>query len=202
MITYTLYKYKNYGAEDIMETINQDDELFYEFESWETDHDLIEKKDYEGLIKYRKKCLDRHPNDSYSKWSFGEAYVMAKKYQIALDYFISIYQESYEDPNVQASILDALFALGKCEQEFEWIIEPKVMRIEEGIECCKKKLKGKRKSVAILELHFDLLMEGYLLFSLKELLSALIRDDNFDLVENEFEMDSTVKLRRKVKIKK
>jgi len=182
-----------------MGKFNQDEELFDEFESWEADHELIENKDYEGLIKYRKECLERHPNDSGSKWRLGEAYVIAKNYQRALDYFVSIYKESYEDPNVQESILDALFGLGKSEKDFEWIIEPEILRIEEGIKFCKEELKGKRKPVDISDLHCDLLMEGYLLFSEKELLSALKSDDQFDVIEDEFEMFSSVKLKRKVK---
>lgn len=46
---------------------DNDDELYDDFEDWEGDSYYLEKKDYSGLLKYRKQYAERRPNDLYAQ---------------------------------------------------------------------------------------------------------------------------------------
>jgi len=104
----------------------------------------LESKDYEELIRYRAHYLEKHPYDEDAKWRLGEAYILNKEYERAFKYLILMYKNSFKDSNVVYLILDALFALGKDENDFEWIEKPTVIRVTEAVEICYKQLKRKR----------------------------------------------------------
>ena len=75
----------------------------------------------------------------------------------------------------QYVILDSLFALGKTENDFHWIEKPKILRMSAVIvDTCDEFLKRKRKPRSIMELYTQFVTEGYLLFSEKDLLIALL----------------------------
>jgi len=160
-----------------------DDEFDYT-EDWECDFQLIEDEDYEGLIKYRKECLKRYPNDSDTKWRLGEAFILNQEYEKALDYFKSIYNEEYDNVNVQYSILDCLYALKIDENDFEWIEKPEIVTKEEAVGKCYEYLKNKRKKHSIYQLYIELMIRGYLPFKEKELYELLKEDKRFDIEED------------------
>jgi tetratricopeptide (TPR) repeat protein len=57
------------------------------YEGWEDDYDLISKGDYEGLKRLRQKAAKNDPEDIDAQWRLGEAYVLCKEYEKAIDYF-------------------------------------------------------------------------------------------------------------------
>jgi hypothetical protein len=76
--------------------------------------------------------------------------------------------------------LDALFALGKNENDFNWIEKPVVLRMSDDIlDACYRFLKPKRKSRSVLEIHTHFITEGYLLFTEGDLFKALEEDERF-----------------------
>ena len=85
----------------------------------------------------------------------------------------------------QHVILDALFALGKTEDDFEWLEKPVVLRMsQEIVDTCYEMLKRKRKPRSVIELYMQFIMKGYLLFTEQDLLDDLVKDGRFD-VENQ-----------------
>jgi len=180
--------------------INDEEDDGYEF--WEYDYRLLESKDYEELIRYREYYLEKHPCDEHAKWRLGEAYILNGEYERALKYFTLMYQESFENGDVVYSILDALFALGKDENDFEWIEKPTVIRSFEAAEICYKLLRRKRKPVSIGGLHSDLMIKGYLSFSELELYNELVSDERFEILDNGNVYTSTVKVIKKNQKKK
>ena len=78
--------------------------------------------------------------------------------------------------------MDALFALGKNENDFNWIEKPIVLRISDGVlDVCYEFLKPKRKPHSLFDIHTYFDTKGYLLFTEEELFTALIEDDRFIL---------------------
>jgi hypothetical protein len=84
----------------------------------------------------------------------------------------------------QHVILDALFALGKNENDFDWTEKPVILRMSSDIlDACYDFLKPKRKPRPVVELHIEFVMEGYLLFTEEDLFKALVQDQRF-IVDN------------------
>jgi hypothetical protein len=80
--------------------------------------------------------------------------------------------------------LDALFAMGKSEDDFEWAERPQILRMSDStLDFCFNFLRLKKKPRTVSELHNEFIPRGYLLFFEKDLLSALLGDERF-LVTN------------------
>ncbi|GJQ59383.1 MAG: tetratricopeptide repeat protein [Candidatus Scalindua sp. AMX11] len=114
---------------DLTESEVYDDDDYDEFEDWEVGYDLLEKKDYKALLRYRERRAERYSDDSDALYHLGEAYVLNGEFEKAIQ-LISVHHEQEPDnPNFIHIILDALFALGKSENGFKWINKPKVLRM-------------------------------------------------------------------------
>jgi len=94
-----------------------------------------------------------------------------------------------------AATLDALFALGKSENDFEWINKPSILEIEDAIDECERFLIKKRKGVMISDLYCKLLGINYLKFEEEDLFDALNKDRRFEI-----EKDDMIKALSKVRI--
>lgn len=103
----------------------------YDFEAWEGEYVLIEEKRFEELIELRKKELKRDQNNIVAQIDLAEAYVLAKKYGDALDFLTPLYKKAEEREDFNHSIIKALKGLGKSIDKFDWIVQPKVMKLDE-----------------------------------------------------------------------
>ena len=175
---------------------NPDEE--YDFEDWEIDYELIEHEDWNGLILYRESVLRRHPDDLHAQVAVGDAYVQAGEYQKALDYLTPLHRENPDIIDIQWSILEALFGLGKNENDFDWIEKPVILRINEAlIDQCYEYLRPKRKPRSLADICNDFILRGdYQDFKEEELLSALKSDKRFK-VEDKGLFTSEISVRRK-----
>jgi hypothetical protein len=57
---------------------------FHDFEAWEALVELREAEDYPGLVRYCKGRAERFPDDPYSQFYLGEAYVLNGEYEKAM----------------------------------------------------------------------------------------------------------------------
>jgi tetratricopeptide (TPR) repeat protein len=172
----------NRAKQAISSDIYGDDANEDDFETWEPLVEFHEKKDYAGLVEYCKHRAERFPDDLYAKFYLGEAYVLNGEYEKAIE-FLSHHHKRYPwNTDFQHVILDALFALGKNENDFNWIEKPIVLRMSDGVlDVCYEFLKPKRKPRSVFDIHTYFDTEGYLLFTEEELFTALIEDDRFIL---------------------
>ena len=144
------------------------------FEDWEDDWILISKGDYKGLKRLRQEVAKSHPADISAQWRLGEAYILCEEYEKAIDYFTPLYRKNPDFADIEYSILDALFALGKSERDFTWVSVPEVKRLNNEVsDFCYDYLKGKRKGRILDDVYCQLIVEGYLTFSVEELLNHL-----------------------------
>ncbi|MCP3958598.1 MAG: tetratricopeptide repeat protein [bacterium] len=174
----------------------QDDLIPEELEDeLEVKVELIEHEDYPGLVAYLERIVDRRPGDAYAVKDLGEAYVMNEEPEKALELLEPLYREAPQFEAVQWVILDALFALGRDEGDFEWVEVPAVVRLDaDALEACFEALTRERAVNDVEGLYCRLLGRGYCAFSEERLLEAL-RDDRRFLVEGSGS-GASVRLRR------
>jgi tetratricopeptide (TPR) repeat protein len=149
-------------------------------EAWEPLVEFREKKDYAGLAEYCKCRAERFPNDLYAQLYLGEAYVLNGEYEKAIEFLSHHHKKQPWNIDFQHVILDALFALGKNENDFSWVEKPVVLRMSGDIlDACYRFPKPKRKSRSVLEIYTHFITEGYLLFTEDALFKALREDERF-----------------------
>ena len=151
-----------------------------DFEEWETDYELREKEDWPGLVEYCKQRAERFPDDPYAQYYLGNAYVLNGEYDKALEFLSEHHRRQPWNPDYHGVILDALYALGKTEDDFDWVQEPVILKMStEILDACYEFLRSRRKPRSVNELYTRFVMEGYLLFTEEDLLKALLEDGRF-----------------------
>jgi len=159
---------------------DNDDELYDDFEDWEGDSYYLEKKDYSGLLKYRKQYAERRPNDLYAQIRLGEAYNLVGYYQTAINFLTKFHRRYPDIPDFQHLILDALFATNRTENDFTWTRKPTIIRLTSAVlDWCYNYLQPKRKPRSINDLYVEFIPKGYLCFSEKDLFNALRKASRF-----------------------
>ena len=142
--------------------------------------ELIELEDYPGLVAYLEGVVARRPDDAYGVKDLGEAYVMNGEAEKALELLAPLYRRAPQFEAVHWVILDALFALGRDEDGFEWLEQPSVVRLDaDAVDGCYEYLKRQRKTSDVEGLYSQLLCRGYCAFSEGELLEVLRDDERF-----------------------
>ena len=184
---------------------NEHPEGYDEIEDWEPYAQLIEKQDYPSLVRYCEKRAEQRSDDLYAQYNLGHAYVLNGEYKKAIEFMSDHHRKHPWIGDYQYVILDALFALGKDEDDFNWVEKPVVLRLSENIrDACYEFLKPKRKPRSVADLYIEFVMKGYLLFTEEDLYSALATDQRF-IVENpcddqHFTEVSVVRKKRKNRI--
>ena len=172
----------------------------YEYEDWEDDCRLISEGDFEGLKRLRQEMTKSNPEDIDVQWRLGEAYLLCKEYEKAIDYFTPLYRKNPDNGDIEHSILDALFALGKSESDFNWVTVPEVIRLNNEVsDFCYDYLKGKRKARVLDDVYCKLIVNGYLTFDQEELLNHLIKDGRFEFQNDGCVHSTLLKVQRKKK---
>jgi tetratricopeptide (TPR) repeat protein len=173
-------------------------DVYLDFEEWESYQEYIVNEDYAGLVRYCERRAEKHPNDLYAQYHLGNAYVLNGKYKKAIEFMASHHKKHPWNSDYQYVILESLFALGKTENDFQWIEKPKILRMSPVIvNACYEYLKRKRKPRSIMELYTQFVTEGYLLFSDKDLLNELLNDERFKIDNPDDEFWAEVSVVRK-----
>lgn len=170
-----------------------------DFEDWEGDYQLIQEENWAGLVKLRKQKAKNFPDDLHSLWRYGEALVYNKEFEEALKLLTPIYNVEPENSDVVHSILDALYGLGKTENDYEWLETPIVLKLNvQTIKLCEDFLKSKRKQTGFLNLieHF-IIQSYYLTFEEEELYVFLKKNGHFEFSNEEEFWNVRVKLLKK-----
>ena len=96
--------------------------------------------------------------------------------------------------------MEALQGLGKSEHDFDWIVKPKIIKIDaEALRLCAKFLKPKKSFCSITDIYCDLIIQGdYSNFNEAQLGAFLLKNtDSFDIKsDNEHLWDIKIKLKR------
>ncbi len=162
----------------------------------EEDFDLIQNKDYEGLVKLREHYFKENPDDIYVQLRLGEAYSMNKEYDKALECLEKLHAKEPNFIDAQHVVLDVLFEQGKDVDDFNWVRKPSVVNLKTAVIIVDEMLRNNRKYRPLWELYIDLMTSGYLNFTEEMLLAVLTADDRFDIKGDElFWHECAVKLK-------
>lgn len=157
----------------------------YDVEEWEAEEELFDEEDWEGLVEYRRQKAEKYPNDPEYQWGLGEAYVLNKEYDKAIELLSELHTKEPDNPNVQHTLLDALYKAGKDETAIDWIVKPRILQLDKDVlEECYNNIKTARKVRTVYELHLDLSTEGYPRFNEKQLADYLCSDNRFVVTGN------------------
>lgn len=172
-------------------------DISYDIEEWEAFYDFHENEDYPALVKYCVEKLKEDPNDTYSQINLGKSYVLNGDYEKAIQFISPHLKKSPENTDFQYIILDALLALGKNENDFEWMEKPVIIKMSpEIVEYCYEFLRHKRKPRTINELYTEFIFKGYLLFKERDLLNMLLKDKRFFVKDSDQDEFAEVKVIR------
>ena len=182
-------------------SLDKYEEQLDDFESWEPYAKLIEEEDYLGLVRYCKKIAEQFPDSLYAQYYLGDAYVLNGEYEKAIEFLSEHHRKHPWNKDYQHVILNALFALGKTEDDFNWFEEPIILRMSEDVvDACYKFLRRKRNPRPVFIIYMEFVTEGYLHFTEEDLFNALLNDKRF-IVEKleEGPIFAEVKVNRKRK---
>lgn len=166
-----------------------DGSLITDFEeaqaAWSRDDHLLAAQDWPGLLQHRTRQLRRYPDDPFTRRRLGEAYVLAGQPACAVEVLGELHREYPEFTDAQDVLLDALFALGRSEDDFPWVERPTVLRLTPELldRCYALLADGGDELTHLPDLYGRLLFEGYLAFGESELLAALAEDSRFTVGE-------------------
>ena len=154
---------------------------FEELDIWCEQHvELMEKEDYPALVEHCRRHATKYPDDPYAQIFLGQACILNREYQKTIDLLTPYHRRDPVNMDYHHVILDALFAMGKTEDDFEWTENPEILRMSDSIlDSCFNFLKPKRKPRTVSELYIEFIPKGYLLFCEDDLLGALLRDKRF-----------------------
>jgi len=173
-------------------------EAEFDFEAGVEHQKLIDNEDYADLVRSCKQIAKRNPGGLYAQYHLGNAYFLNGEYNKAIEFMADHHKKHPWNPDYKHVILDSLFALGKTEDDFNWIERPEILRMSTDIiDTCYEFLKRKRKPRSIMELYTLFVTEGYLLFSEKDLLKALLNDERFKVDKPESKFWAEVRVVRK-----
>ncbi len=179
--------------------MNSDD--IYDPESWEGDYELYEAEDWVGLLNLREKDAKKHPSDLYAQQRYADALNLNNRYKDALDFITPLYKANYEFAFGVHEIVDALYGLGKTEDDFNWVVKPDILNLNSDmLKLCVDFLKPKRKSVSVTDIYCDLIVKSdCCIFNEQELGNYLVSFTNiFDVqLDSDYIMHSKLKLKRK-----
>mgnify|MGYP001478979852 CR=1 FL=1 len=154
-------------------------------EEWEPDAELYYNEQWEELLNLRQKRAINNPHDLHAQYYLGEAYILNKKYEEAILFMHEWHKKYPDNYDFNSVILDSLIALGKNEDDFEWVVKPNVIKIsDELINECYKYISKNRKVNDIHDL-YDFIYNKYneyneyLIFSKEALLKVLQKDKRF-----------------------
>lgn len=174
--------------------MNNDSDYEEYFEEWEGHYYYRSREDYDGLIQYCEKIVKKRPNDLHAKNYLGEAYILNKNYKKALEYLSPINKRNPDIDAFKYLILDALYGLGKNENDYKWIKKPNIIDLNDKvIDKCYKYLKPKRKPRSINELYMLFMLDGYMRFNELELLKKIKSDPRFIVRDDEIYINRSFK---------
>lgn len=170
-----------------------------DIESWEDHCYFHERRDYAGLVVYCRDEVKRSPDNLYAAERLLQALVLNGDYGDAINVGATL-ERRYPGVGMFANhILDALFALGKTEADFDWAEPPSIVRLGHGVsDDCYAFLRSKRKARSLHDLHSELWPHDYVAFTDLELLHYLQRDERF-VVNGETPVNAEISVARKRK---
>lgn len=146
------------------------------------EHELYDEEDWATLVQVRERQLSRYPDDVHVRLSLAEALLLCDEAERALELAAQCHEREPDDPWIEDTVLEALFARGRTEEDFPWRgATPEVNRLgEELLERLHERLLAEDEPREVGLLFYELCDEAYTAFDLEELLATLRTDPRFE----------------------
>lgn len=149
---------------------------------FEEEGELIRQADWAGLIRVRKANLANDPENPDLRLLMAVAYCRAGAHDRALSLLGRLHRDRPGDELVQDYALESLFASGRSEDEFPWIVRPLVARIEEPyLARLHELLLAEARPWPLFDLMLSTNACAFLTFGEEELLDAVEADPRFEV---------------------
>ena len=167
------------------------------FESSEDHCYFHDQRDYAGLVAHCKNEVKRSPNDLYAAERLLQAFVLNGDFNAAIDFGATLERDHPGLGMISHHILDALFAIGRTEADFEWAEPPNIVRLGRSLaDDCYEFLWPKRNPRTLDDFHAELWLHDYIAFSDEELLQYLQQDERF-VVNGDSPVNAEITVSRK-----
>lgn len=179
----------------IIQQPNSRDERFLEHGHWvdpddaeqafQRIHDegaVLARGDVQGLIRLRQQWVAEDPSNIHFLEDLAEAHVMAQQWESVIDLLTPVHARWPARETVQRYLLEALFALGRCEKDFQWKQRIPVLRLgPKVVDLCRQLVFDGGGLLVMGELYEDLSYHGFLAFDWQELGRFLRRLGDFSV---------------------
>lgn len=145
------------------------------------ERELYSREDWRELVRVRERQLGRHADDVHVRLALAEAHLLAGNPDRALEVAGPCHAEEPDDPWIEDTILEALFALGRTERDFAWQGEtPPVLRLDgELLDRVHARIAADPELEDLALLYHVLAEEAFTPFGPAELLAALREHSRF-----------------------
>lgn len=145
------------------------------------ERELYSKEDWRELVRVRERQLERHADDIHVRLALAEAHLLAGEPERALEVAAACHAEEPDDPWIEDTVLEALFALGKTERDFPWRGEtPAILRLDaELLDRVHGRVTADPELEDVALLYHVLAEEAFTPFGPEELLTALREHPRF-----------------------
>lgn len=147
--------------------------------------DCYMRQDWRELARLREAQLARHPEEPEVRLALAEAYLQCGELPRALELAGECHKANPGSPEVEGLVLEALYALGKTERDFDWAGSvPSVQHLDQGlVEKILARVEQSPEGVELAVLYYGLSCEAFLPFEL-EALARVLQGDPRLVVEN------------------
>ncbi len=165
-----------------------------DYEGWRY-WELHEKEDYAGLVAHCEAVVDWQPGDPDALCALGFAHVLNGEPAKAIALLSDSHRRQPEETRLQRVILQALFAQGKDETDFDWVELMPVHRLDSSVlDRCHESVSSNYRlgHYTVGDLYCEISRYAYCVFTQEELLATLRRDERF-AVEEEGDCDPGIR---------
>lgn len=149
---------------------------------WHAEDDVLRRGDLQGLVRLRRRWVEDNPSSIHFIEDLAEAHSMAEQWEAVIALLTPAHDRWPCRETVQRFLLEALFALGKCERDFQWKQRIPVLRLGPKVVDLCRQLVFDADGVQVMgELYEDLSYHGFLAFEWKDLGRFLRRLGDFSV---------------------
>lgn len=156
-----------------------------DLESWQQEYWIFKEKRRDELVALRKKEAEGTSLGDGLYEEVADALVLAQRFDEAIKLLFELHKINPKQKSIHNLILQVLKETNKSETDFNWLVKPKIIRLDEDLfQFCISVLKNKRKKNRTFNLIRKALIvqNAHMDFDIEELKEWLKMDERLKFV--------------------